>query len=402
MDELDMDNGSITNRYCRYLCEGNRSVEKKDKNNMKQQWIQIIKNEATLFISTLVAILSMYFVHPNSGYLDYIDFKVISLLFCLMVVVAGLIKINFFALISEKLLEKSKSCRMVAFLLTNCTFFFAMLITNDVALITMIPLTIGVLKEKPQNTIIFVIVVETIAANLGSMLTPIGNPQNLYLYSFYQLDIGSFLQTVLPIGLVSYCLIVLTLYFMPKTDGIHGSPLSCKISSMNQLKAYVFLFGICLVTVLRILDYRICFFIVLLFVLIMDWEVLKTIDYSLLLTFFMFFIFVGNLGTIESVKTVLSQILSGRELLLGILTSQLVSNVPAAIMLSGFTENAKQLLLGVNIGGLGTLIASLASLISFRIYAKSSGARIGKYFWTFTGYNIFILVFLFVTANFLY
>lgn len=355
--------------------------------------LKFIKKEIVLITAALFAAITMFVVPPNTKYIDYIDFSVLAILFCLMAVVAGFIRSGLFDYMSYKLLDKTDSVKIISAVLTGLCFFSAMLITNDVALITFVPLTITVLRGISQKGLIFIITLETVAANLGSMLTPIGNPQNLYIYSFYNMDLQEFIGIVFPVCAVSFILITVTLAFGGKkhVDREHINP---KRINKKLLVLYFCLFILSAVTVLRIVDYKICFIFTAVSLLVLDRKVLTKVDYSLLGTFLAFFIFVGNLGNITIIKETLSDIVTGREFITGVAASQIISNVPAAVMLSGFTANARELLLGVNVGGLGTLVASLASLISYKLYIKIENAKPLLYLGIFTAVNIFMLAIL--------
>ncbi|MCR4925801.1 MAG: anion permease [Clostridiales bacterium] len=365
-----------------------------------QKVLSFIKKEIVLIISAILAIISMLFTPPSKEYLGYIDFSVIAILFCLMAVVAGLRSIGVFDFISCLMLKKSKSTKAIGIVLVAMCFFSAMLITNDVALLTFVPLTISIFNsEKTKNKLIFIVVIETVAANLGSMLTPIGNPQNLFLYSFYSMKISDFFKITLPLGLISLVLIFIIMLF---TKGEHIES-SIDLSSIKinkyRLFEYITLFILCILVVLKVLDYRICLGVVLLTLICLDRKLFARVDYSLLLTFVCFFVFVGNISAIGSVRQAISSLIEGKELLGSVLLSQVISNVPAAVMLSGFTEKSSQLLAGVNIGGLGTIIASLASLISYKLYSACEKAEKGKYMATFSLVNfIFLAVMLLVSS----
>lgn len=359
-----------------------------------------IKKEIVLVIAALLAIASAFLVPPCAAYADYIDFRVLALLFCLMAVVAGFKKIGLFDAASDKLTAKVKSTKGLAFVLVNLCFFFSMFVTNDVALITFVPLTIGLLSAFP-STLILVVVMETVAANLGSMLTPIGNPQNLFLYSFYDMGIGEFFSLMLPVGALSYVLIAAVLLFMKKEPISRNNHTSSTKISKPKLLEFSVLFVLCLLTVLNIVHYLICLAAVIIVLLIFDRDIFKCVDYMLLLTFTAIFIFVGNIGSLDAVRGFVSGILGGNELIVGALFSQGISNVPTAVMLSSFTENGKGLLLGVDIGGLGTLVASLASLISYKLYSNSPNAEKGKFMLVFTIVNFAFLAVM-LTAGYFY
>ena len=352
-----------------------------------------IKNEAVLIISFILAAVSAFIVKPSADYIGYIDFRTLALLLCLMAVMAGLGGLGVFRLLASKLLRFAATTRSLTLWLCLLCFFSSMVITNDVALITFVPFSIVALKlSGSEKLLIPLVVLETVAANLGSMLTPVGNPQNLYLFSAFNMKIGDFFITVLPYALLSLVLIVISAFFIRKgkisvtandeTDNINGR--YCAI--------YAALFVLSILTVFRIVPYGITLAVTVAAILIFDRKALTKADYSLLLTFIFLFIFIGNLKSIPSVSDFLSKTVVGNEFAAGIAASQIFSNVPAAILLSGFTDNIKDLLIGVNIGGLGTLIASMASLISFKLIAKESVSS-GKYILVFTAVNIVFLIF---------
>lgn len=379
------------------------------------------KKETVCCIAFLLAVVSMFFIPPSVNYFSYIDFRVLALLFCLMAVVRGFSSIGVFTRLGTMLLTHVHSLRMLSALFIFLCFFFSMLITNDVALITFVPFTILVLSMAGQKKFLIpVIVLETIAANLGSMLTPLGNPQNLYLYTISGLSIGAFVRIMLPYSFVSAILLLIFILFLPK-DTVSTATAANTANSTNTVTAsntsnviceavkarknprilfafYLILFLLCLLTVLHILPYQILFFLVLTGFLLLDYRVLKDVDYFLLLTFLCFFIFIGNMKQISLVHELISKLLVHHEVLMGIGASQIISNVPAAILLSGFTDDYSALLIGVNLGGLGTLIASLASLISFKFYTNSEGSDTRRFLGIFTLYNVIFLGVLFVLS----
>lgn len=382
---------------------------------------ELFQKETVCCIAFLLAVISMCFVVPSKNYISYIDFRVLALLFCLMAVVRGFSSIGVFTRLGTMLLTHVHSLRMLSALFIFLCFFFSMLITNDVALITFVPFTILVLSMAEQKKFLIpVIVLETIAANLGSMLTPLGNPQNLYLYTISGLSIGAFVRIMLPYSFVSAILLLIFILFLPK-DTVSTVTAANTANSTNTVTAsntsnviceavkarknsrilfvfYLILFLLCLLTVLHILPYQILFFLVLTGFLLLDYRVLKDVDYFLLLTFLCFFIFIGNMKQISLVHELISKLLVHHEVLMGIGASQIISNVPAAILLSGFTDDYSALLIGVNLGGLGTLIASLASLISFKFYTNSNGSDTKRFLGIFTLYNVIFLGVLFVLS----
>ena len=382
---------------------------------------ELFQKETVCCIAFLLAVISIFFVSPSKNYISYIDFRVLALLFCLMAVVRGFSSIGVFTRLGTMLLTHVHSLRMLSALFIFLCFFFSMLITNDVALITFVPFTILVLSMAEQKKFLIpVIVLETIAANLGSMLTPLGNPQNLYLYTISGLSIGAFVRIMLPYSFVSAILLLIFILFLPK-DTVSTATAANTANSTNTVTAsntsnviceavkarknprilftaYPILFLLCLLTVLHILPYQIMFLLVLTGFLLLDYRVLKDVDYFLLLTFLCFFIFIGNMKQISLVHELISKLLVHHEVLMGIGASQIISNVPAAILLSGFTDDYSALLIGVNLGGLGTLIASLASLISFKFYTNSNGNDTRRFLGIFTLYNVIFLGVLFVLS----
>lgn len=382
---------------------------------------ELFQKETVCCIAFLLAVISMCFVVPSKNYISYIDFRVLALLFCLMAVVRGFSSIGVFTRLGTMLLTRVHSLRMLSALFIFLCFFFSMLITNDVALITFVPFTILVLSMAEQKKFLIpVIVLETIAANLGSMLTPLGNPQNLYLYTISGLSIGAFVRIMLPYSFVSAILLLIFILFLPKdtvstvtaantanstntvtasnTSNVICEAVKARKNSRILFAFYLILFLLCLLTVLHILPYQILFFLVLTGFLLLDYRVLKDVDYFLLLTFLCFFIFIGNMKQISLVHELISKLLIHHEVLMGIGASQIISNVPAAILLSGFTDDYSALLIGVNLGGLGTLIASLASLISFKFYTNSNGSDTRRFLGIFTLYNAIFLGVLFVLS----
>ncbi len=358
---------------------------------------KFIKKEPVLTIAGIAAIVSMFFIKPDKEYLSYINYSVIILLFCLMLVVAGLMNTHLFDIISSKMMKISDSSRGITLMLINITFFSAMLITNDVALITIVPLTIGLFPENKRGLLIPVIAMETVAANLGSMMMPFGNPQNLHLYSFYEMDPFHFIMTLLPFGLLSLGLVNITVFIIIKNKKICTENKSAAvIENKRDFFSYTALFIVCILTVLRLVNIFICLFAVIVVFLITDRKLFRKVDYNLLLTFIAFFVFVGNISRVEIIKEKVFEFIDGREFMLGVVASQVISNVPASIMLSGFTRHADELLIGVNAGGLGTLVASLASLISYKFYAANKNADIKKYLIVFTDINVVFLAALIV------
>ena len=352
-----------------------------------------LKNEIVLVISFVLAVASMFVITPNKGYVDYIDVKTLVLLYCLMAVVAGVKSLGVFDFLAGKLLKKTSSVRGLGLTLSLLCFFSSMVITNDVALITFVPFTIVALKmSSNQKATIPLVAIETVAANLGSMLTPIGNPQNLYLFSFFEMEAGEFLDAILPYAILSLCFVIASVLFLGKSRTEELSTDDSKPEFVSlRLVIYMVLFAVAILSVFGVMDYRVAFVVTHIGLFASDIRIIRKIDFSLLLTFFFLFIFIGNLGEIPMISDFLQRVVRGNEVFVGIAASQVFSNVPAALLLSGFTSNAKELLIGVNLGGLGTLIASMASLISFKFIAKED-IKTSRYILVFTLLNILFLV----------
>ena len=386
--------------------------------NAAKKLVTFVKKETVLCIAGLLAVVSMFIIHPSADYFGYIDYRVLALLFCFMAVVAGFRSV------------------------LGC-FFASMWITNDVALLTFVPFAVAVLQAAGlTENLIFVIVMQTIAANLGSMCTPIGNPQNLYLYSLSCSPVTAFLKLMFPVTAVSLGLLLVTSLCIPKREikvqaervvpeqGAAGRAISdrkvadrglsdrkmsgAEVSDKEEmvrenakaekvrLCGYLTLFFLCILTVLHVLDYRMLLAIVIGALFVLDRQLFTKPDYMLLITFVAFFILVGNIKNMDGFSVFLRTHVGGHELAASIFASQIISNVPAAVLLSGFTENINALILGTNIGGLGTLIASMASLISYKQYALTPQSEKGKYMLVFTGWNVVFLVILWIVAAVFY
>lgn len=359
--------------------------------------IDFIKKETVLTVAWLLAIVSAFVIPPSKSYISYIDFRSLGILWSLMVVMQGLKENGVFETIGLHLLNKTKKVWQLVLVLVFLCFVSSMFITNDVALITFVPFAVLMLQAcDKEGLLIPVVTLQTIAANLGSMMTPIGNPQNLYLYGISGLSIGEFILWMLPYTLVAAVLLFLSIVFMKgKTDPVvmlesHVQHKNDKKQSL-RIGVYGVLFALALLVVAKVFPYYDLVLIVILVVFAVERKILFHVDYCLLLTFVGFFIFTGNMGKIPAISEMIGQMVSGREIGIGVLISQFISNVPAALLLSGFTTEYKRLLLGVNFGGLGTLIASMASLISYKILAHQYNEKKGKYLLHFTVMNILYL-----------
>lgn len=358
-------------------------------NSNKNNFKNFIKKEIVLILSVSLAIITSFISSPK---LSYIDFKVLILLFNLMVVVAAFKELKVLDSIAISLLRKCSTYTSISFALVFITFLASMVVTNDVALITFVPLSIVVAKKSDIN-VLKIVILQTLAANLGSSFTPMGNPQNLFIYSFYNLDPSDFFKITAPLVILSV-LFLSVIILKSKKIKLDLDLEDVKIENKKDVIFFSTLFAIILLSVFHIVDYRLAFIITILTVLILNKKLLTQIDYSLLLTFIGFFIFIGNISTMHSIRSFMMGILNSPKstFITSILSSQVISNVPATMLLSGFTNNFKELLLGVNIGGMGTLIASLASVISYKIYTNDFKDDSSTYLKYFIFYNVLGLI----------
>lgn len=353
--------------------------------------MKFVKSQPVLVIAFIAAVVTMFFVPPDMQYIGYVNRTVLIELFALMIAVAGFRSVGIFDRATDIMLKKAGTSRRIALILVLLCFFSSMLVTNDVALITFVPLNLMIFANaKDEKLRIRTIVLETAAANLGSMLTPVGNPQNLYIYDVYKLTAMDFVRTMLPSGIVSIAVLVLLTLIIPAERCEAPAEKKAEFRLAPTI-GYAALFAVCLLTVFRVLPDWVCLIAAVAAALIFDRKLLLKADYPLLATFVCFFVFVGNIARIGAVNDFFRGVLEGNELVISLLLSQVISNVPAAVMLSGFTDKGTQLLLGVDLGGLGTIIASLASLISFQFYRKTSTAQTGLYLLTFTGISMVLL-----------
>ncbi|WP_303835258.1 SLC13 family permease [Ruminococcus flavefaciens] len=360
---------------------------------MEKVW-KFIKAQPVLVIAFILAVATMFIVPPDKEYMGYCNRTVLIELFALMAAVAGLRSIGIFDAATRFILQKTGNIRKLGAVMILICFFSAMLVTNDVALITFVPMTMLIYSGiDDDRSLILTIVLESAAANLGSMMTPVGNPQNLFLYDKYGLTAMTFIRTMLPVGALGLALVLLMTLFLPK-DKCEAPKRTDKKIPVIKTAVYFGVFLLCIAAVFRLVPDWVCLIAAIAAALICDVKLLLKVDYILLATFLCFFVFVGNIARVGAVSDFFSNILTGRELIVSALLSQLISNVPAAVMLAEFTGNGTQLLLGVDIGGFGTIIASMASLIAFQIYRGSERAHTGRYMKVFTLVNITLLVIL--------
>ena len=359
-----------------------------------------IKKNAVMFIALTAAVITSFIVPPDKEYIGYFDFKTLSCLFCVLAVVCALKNIRFFYMLAHSVVRLFKNARLCVMALLYITFIGSMLIANDMALLTFLPLGYLVLKSTgKQKYMATTFILQNIAANLGGMLTPFGNPQNLYLYSKFNIPDGEFVSIMAPSFLVSIALITLCCVVFIKAEPLEIAEEKIALPPARTA-TYLLLFALSIVIVFRVIPYFIGLIVVPLVLLFMDRKALAKVDYPLLLTFVFFFVFAGNMARIEPVREFFGGLLETNTLVFSTLSCQFISNVPSAILLSQFTDNYRELLIGVNIGGTGTLIASLASLITFREFTKENKGAAGKYLLKFSAFNFAFLIILILFNSF--
>ena len=372
------------------------------KHALQHIWAFIRKN-AVLCVAICAALITSFIVPPDAQYLDYFDWKTLTCLFCVLAVVCAFKNIRFFFFLAQKIVRLFKNTRAAVLALTYITFIGSMLIANDMALLTFLPLGYLVLSTTGKKKYMaFTFIMQNIAANLGGMLTPFGNPQNLYLYTKFAIPTGEFMATMLPPFAISVALITLCCLVFVKKESLEIEEEKI-VLPVGKTIVYSLLFTLSIIIVFRIIPFWIGLIVIPAFLLFMDRKALKDVDYCLLFTFVAFFVFSGNMARITAVKNLLEGLMGKNALLVSTLSCQGISNVPSAILLSQFTTDYHALLYGVNIGGVGTLISSLASLITFREYTKHNPGGSKKYILLFSVFNFaFLFILLGACALLLY
>ena len=368
-------------------------MEKAENVKMKPgKFLGFVKKNAVMVIALFAAVITSFIVPPDETYLSYFDYKTLTCLFCVLAVVCALKNIRFFYLLARKCVELFKNARMCVLALVYITFIGSMLIANDMALLTFLPLGYLVLTTTgKQKYMAFTFIMQNIAANLGGMLTPFGNPQNLYLYTRFEIPNLEFMGIMAPPFILSVVLITVCCLIFVKPEPLALEGESISLPPLRTV-IYLLLFALAIAIVFRGIPYQIGLVVIPIVLLIMDRRALLQVDYPLLFTFVFFFIFSGNMARIGVIRDFFSMLLEKNTLLFSALSCQCISNVPSAILLSNFTSNYADLLVGVNIGGVGTLIASLASLITFREYVKHNPGKTGYYIGLFSAFNFSFLI----------
>lgn len=345
-----------------------------------------LKKNVVMTVAFAAAILTSIIVPVDKAYLGYFDIKTLTCLFCVLAVVCALKNINFFYILAKKIVRMFKNTRMSILALVYITFIGSMLIANDMALLTFLPLGYFVLSTTGKaKYMAFTFIMQNIAANLGGMLTPFGNPQNLYLYTKFNIPNLEFMSIMAPPFIAAVSLITVVCLFVKK-EPLEIEDEEVKLDPKRTV-FYLILFALSIAIVFRGIPYWIGLIVIPVCLFLADKKALQMVDYPLLLTFVFFFIFSGNMARIDIVRDFFSSLLNYNTLVFSTLSCQFISNVPSAILLSQFTGNYSDLLVGVNIGGAGTLIASLASLITFREYVSHNPGKSGYYIKLFSVFN---------------
>ena len=353
-----------------------------------------LRKNTVLVIAAVLAAATMIAVPPDAVYLTYFDLKTLTCLFCTLAVVCALRNVSFFTILAQKIVKIAGNTRTAVLALVYITFLGSMLIANDMALLTFLPLGYFVLSAaNKEKYMAFTFIMQNISANLGGMLTPFGNPQNLYLYTKFHISNGTFIRIMLPPFLFAVLLITVCCFLIPKENLVILKKTDAKLPP-KRTALYLALFIFTILMVFRTIPYYTGLLIVTLILLIADRSALRKVDYPLLLTFAAFFIFAGNMSRIDAVRELFTALLQKNTLLVSIASCQVISNVPSAILLSQFTQNYAALLMGVNVGGVGTLISSLASLITFRSYTAHYRQKTAHYLGLFTLLNFAFLILL--------
>ena len=356
--------------------------------------LAFIKREIVFVIAFLAAAVTAFFNPPSAEWISAVDFRTLGLLFSLMGVSEGLKASGLFDAAAGALMKNAGNTRRLSFLLIVMVFISSMFFTNDVSLIMFVPFTMMLLDREgvDEGYMIRLIVIETIAANLGSMTTPVGNPQNLYICSYFSVEAGPFFSAILPFSALSAVLVVVCWrLFLGKKDAVAEDRSEIRPADRNRTLIYLAFLVLAMLSVFRIISWVLLFFIELVFLLAFDRQILKRIDYILLLTFVAFFIFSENMSSIESVSALIAAPMASHPVAVSAALSQVISNVPAAILLSSFTDSFEGVLVGTDIGGLGTPVASLASLISLKFYFRRKNGQNGRYIGIFLAFNAALL-----------
>lgn len=391
-NQKNQDNSHIDENLFNQNSQDNTICDKQRRAKIiKHTVLSVIKSNAVLIIALIAAAITCIFVPFDSQYADYFDWRTLSCLFCTLAVVCAFKNIRFFVWLADIIVRKFKNIRNIVIALVFVTYFGSMIMANDMALVTFLPLGYFVMSGCGQKKYMaFTFIMQNIAANLGGMLTPFGNPQNLYLYSYFNIGAGEFFA-IMALPFAAAFVLILAVCFFVKPEKVQVSEQKRPMPSLWRILLYSILFVLSVMIVFRVFEYYIGLIIVFVVLLIVDYKSILKVDYGLLLTFCAFFVFSGNMARIEVVQQFLSSLMQKDPLAVGILSCQVISNVPSAVLLSKFTQDYAKLLVAVNLGGLGTPVASLASLITLNTYRRFDPKGVKKY----------VLLFLLINFSFL-
>lgn len=352
---------------------------------------RVLKNSVVLLVALAAAAVTCIFVPFDGEYAKYFDFRTLACLFCTLAVVAAFKNIRFFVWVADIIVRRFKNMRNVVLALVFVTYFGSMVMANDMALITFLPLGYFVLESCGNKKLTaFVFIMQNIAANLGGMLTPFGNPQNLYLYSYYSIPTGEFFKIMaLPFAVAFVLILAVCLFVRPVPAQVLSKPK--KRPPVWRIAVYGVLFALSVLIVFRVFPYYWGLLAVVAALLLLDFRAILRVDYALLLTFCAFFVFSGNLARIPAVADFLGGLVALDPLACGVLSCQVISNVPSAVLLSKFTGDYASLLVAVNAGGLGTPVASLASLITLNTFRRVQPGETKGYILKFLALNFSFL-----------
>ena len=377
-------------------------MESEQPSSIGTKILKFVSKNAVMCIAALLAVLTSFLVPPDKAYLDYFDLRTLTCLFLTLLVICALKDIRFFGIVAHRIVVTTGNLRILALALVYITFIGSMLIANDMALITFLPLGYFALSvTKNEEKMAYIFILQNISANLGGMLTPFGNPQNLFLYSYFGIPTGEFMRIMFPPFLLAIAMLTIACFLLPST------PLQIRDDSgqkLNRKRAglYLTLFAFSLLIVFRLIPYWLGLLVIPAVMIFADRKAFSEVDWGLLCTFALCFVFSGNMSRIQAVQDFAGNLLQKNTLLVSIASCQCISNVPSAILLSRFTANYHDLLLGVNIGGTGTLISSLASLITFSHYRTLRPGHTKKYLLLFTVMNLVFLLVMATAAQFFF
>lgn len=343
----------------------------------------LAEKEPFFFITLLLTILLSCLSKPH---LAAVHWNVIATMFSLMLVCLAFERCRLLTALAGFAIGAFKTPRKLGLAMIVATGVLSMFVTNDVALLTVVPLTIIMAKVSKKDPYLLIIL-ETMSANLFSALTPFGNPQNLYLFSFFKISTAEFFVWMLPFSLFGAVLLLLLNLIFNKGEAYQVEPQKTELYDYRLLSGAAVAFFLNILSVLRIVDYRIALVITLIIFLFLAPRLIVKVDYFLLFTFVLFFLFTDSVTGVSVLRNFFADVLSSKFAVLFVSAglSQVISNVPSAVLLSGFTTHARELLYGVSAGGLGTLVASLASLISYKLYIREYKAT--KYLKVFLLFN---------------